>query len=129
MTRARAAVLGIIQSSAEPLSAASVRESLSESVDLATVYRTLHYLEDGGYADSFILHCDAHGTERYYTAVRDASGSPLPHRHWFHCERCHRFTDLGSCCLDRLLRGYERDYGVTVSTHTLYLTGLCKGCR
>lgn len=129
MTRSRKSVLEILLSGKEPQSAADVFALMTDSVDQATVYRTLHYLEENGYAESFILHCTSHGTERYYTATSDASGIRLPHRHWFHCERCHSFTDLGGCTLDALVRGYERVHGIAVLSHTLYMTGLCAACK
>jgi Fur family transcriptional regulator, ferric uptake regulator len=128
MTKYRLEVLDILLSSGEPLSAADLLERMV-GADQVTVYRTLHYLEDHGYADSFILHCASHGTKRYYTAVRAASGEEREHRHWFHCERCHRFTDLGCCKMEKLVREYESENGIQVTSHTLYLTGICAGCR
>ena len=129
MTRSRKTVLDILLSSPEPQSAADVFAVMTDSVDQATVYRTLHYLEENGYAESFILHCTSHGTERYYSASTDAAGNRLAHRHWFHCEQCHSFTDLGCCTLDTLVRGYEDLHGIEVKSHTLYMTGLCAACR
>lgn len=129
MTRARKAVLDILAGASEPLSAGEIRDSLLVAVDQATVYRTLHYLEENGFADSFILHCAAHGTERFYTAAADADGAEMPHRHWFHCEACHEFIDLGDCGLVSRLDAYESRFGIEVKTHTLYLTGICSRCR
>ncbi|HPX48055.1 MAG TPA: transcriptional repressor [Treponemataceae bacterium] len=123
MTKARAAVLEILSGACEPLSASGVLRSLPEGADQVTVYRTLRYLENHGYASSFILHCEAHGTERYYSAADRQC------RHWFHCERCHGFIDLGSCALDSLVSGYERSLGISVRSHMLTLTGVCLKCR
>lgn len=122
MTRAREAALACLEASREPLSAAGVLSAIDMACDQATVYRALHYLEDRGLAESFVLHCDEHGTERYYTA------RTAPHRHWFHCRSCHRFVDLGECRLGDMLRDLERHRGLTVTTHTLYLTGTCADC-
>lgn len=127
MTKARAKVLALLSAAAEPLSASAIVKSVSDCMDQATVYRALHYLEENAYADSFILHCLSHGTERYYTALPQ-SGSSI-HRHWFHCESCHSFIDLGECILDSVISGYEEDHNLTIHTHTLYLTGLCSKCR
>ncbi len=129
MTRSRQSVLAILLARKEPQSASDVFAHMTDSVDQATVYRTLHYLEENGFAESFILHCSSHGTERYYTVVMDASGMRRGHRHWFHCEQCHSFTDLGDCTLDTLVQGYEEFHGFAVKSHTLYLTGLCSACR
>lgn len=127
MTKARKKVLSLLSASEEPLSASSIVKGVSDLMDQATVYRALHYLEENGYADSFILHCLSHGTERYYTAL-DTAGKSI-HRHWFHCESCHSFTDLGECLLDSVMRGYEKDHDLTIHTHTLYVTGICSGCK
>jgi Fur family ferric uptake transcriptional regulator len=123
MTKARELVLAVLDAAAGPLSAAAVVEAVGGDCDQATVYRALHYLEGQGKAESFVLSCSAHGTERYYTS-RSA-----PHRHWFHCEECHRFTDIGACTLDAMVSGLERKLGVEITGHTLYLMGICGDCR
>lgn len=133
-TKARQAIIETLARSSVPLSAAAVYEALGESADQATVYRNLHLLESEGLAESFILHCADHGTERYYTASGDGAHSGVSHgcashRHWFHCERCHEFTDLGSCTLAPLVSEFEAKNGITVRTHTLYMTGICASCK
>lgn len=129
MTSIRKQALDILLSSEKPLSAAALYERLENQCDQATVYRTLHYFEEQGYAESFVLHCDEHGTERYYTAVRDAQGLPLPHRHWFHCEGCHQFTQITTCGIAGVVKTFERQSGARVTNHILYLMGLCAACQ
>ncbi len=123
MTKARAEILAVLGRSTEPLSASSVYRAVDSQFDQATVYRTLHYLEGKGLAESFILHCDGHGTERYYASA------DVGHRHWFHCESCHRFTDLGDCMLSELIARFELDRGVDIRSHSLSLTGVCAACK
>jgi len=120
MTKNRKAMLDILESVGVPISASDMFVKIGEDADQATVYRTLHYLEEQGLAESFIIHCDSHGTQRYYT---------VSHHHWFHCEKCHRFTDLGNCKMDTLVREYEADNGIIINSHTLYLTGVCAKCQ
>ncbi len=129
MTRSRKQVLAVLQRAMEPLTAAAVHQAVGLCCDQATVYRTLHYLEDQGLAESFVLHCSEHGTERYYTAIQGEDGKPLPHRHWFHCTRCHAFIELGSCMVSSMVRSFEASQQVSVQHHVLYLTGLCRKCR
>jgi Fe2+ or Zn2+ uptake regulation protein len=31
--------------------------------------------------------------------------------------------------MDALVREYERDNGIEIKTHTLYMTGICAQCR
>jgi Fur family transcriptional regulator, ferric uptake regulator len=124
----RQAALELLRAANKPLSAADVHGMMEDEADAATVYRTLHYLEEKGYVESFILHCEAHGTKRYFTSSPSDDGNKASHHHWFHCERCHQFIDLGDCRMDSLVKGYERETGIKVRTHTLYLTGVCKTC-
>ena len=122
MTKAREAALAVLRDAAEPLSAADLLEDLALPCDQATVYRTLRWLEERDLAESFALHCEEHGTERYY--VKSAAS----HRHWFHCECCHRFIDLGACRIEGLSAELERDLGVRVKRHILYFIGRCARC-
>ncbi|MFH2115359.1 MAG: transcriptional repressor [Spirochaetota bacterium] len=123
MTKARKAAFEALGTADEPLSAASVLSAIGACCDQATVYRALHYLESCGFAESFVLHCDEHGTERYYVSAAAV------HRHWFHCESCHRFIDLGACRLGGIVQDLEGELGLKVSRHVMYLTGLCKSCQ
>ena len=123
MTRSRAAALAVLEAAASPLRAADVLDAIGGACDQATVYRSLHFLEEGGWAESFVLHCSEHGTERYFVSAGK------PHRHFFHCESCHRFIDLGACRLGGLVAELEREYGLEVKSHTLYFSGLCAECR
>lgn len=123
MTQARKEVLEVLAQSGVPLTALSVAQMLKESCNQATVYRALHHLESKGMVHSFVLHCHDHGTERYYTRLEAV------HRHWFHCEICHSFIDLGRCRLHELEEDLETEYGVRIKEHNLYFTGLCEKCR
>jgi Fur family ferric uptake transcriptional regulator len=123
MTKARTHVLEAITQAKEPVSARQLCEKFQSDYDPATVYRALHYLEEKGRLDSFILHCAEHGTERYYVLHSEE------HRHWFHCERCHRFTDLGLCRFDDLVAQMSLEKGLAITSHTFYATGICPECR
>ena len=127
MTKARRATLEVLEQADRPLSATEITARIKLRCNPVTVYRTLHYLETAGYAESFVLHCSEHGTERYYTVI-NTSGSACGHHHWFHCEQCHTFIDLGDCSIADLIAAYERDKGLQVTGHTLYLTGMCPQC-
>ncbi len=123
MTKARKQVLEILHNSKEPLSASQVFKLTGMSCNQATVYRILSYLETEGYAESFVLHCDSHGTERYFSRLESS------HKHWFHCESCHCFIDMGDCIIKPFVRAFEKKEQVTVHRHVLYVTGICPGCR
>lgn len=122
MTKLRTAVLALLEKAEKPMSALDLAKSAQGLCDTATIYRSLHYLESSGLAESFVLSCSAHGTERYYAAKGAC------HRHWFHCEACHGFVDLGACTLDLMLDDLGKASGVRIKSHTLYATGLCATC-
>lgn len=128
MTRARKHILDILTSSEVPLSAQDIEQRKTIEMNSVTVYRTLHYLEAHEYCDSFPLTCSEHGTERYYAAVHHRTDGTCDHHHWFHCIECHRFIDLGTCRIDELIAGYEKELSVSVVGHSLSLTGVCERC-
>ncbi|MEA5030671.1 MAG: transcriptional repressor [Sphaerochaeta sp.] len=127
MTKARKAVLEVLRTAERPLSASEISSLVSHCCDPVTIYRTLHYLEDKGLADSFVLHCTEHGTERYFTLLAPGEAS-FAHHNWFHCEHCHQFIDLGDCRIGTLVDAYQEELGIRVTGHTLYLTGVCPAC-
>jgi len=121
LTKARKAVLDALHAFG-PASALDIGSKLASACDQATVYRALHFLEEEGWADSFVLRCELRGTERYYVVRSEA------HRHWLHCERCHGFVDLGECRVEPLLKEMEDSLGVEIRSHTLYAAGICRSC-
>ncbi|HON89868.1 MAG TPA: transcriptional repressor [Spirochaetales bacterium] len=133
MTKIRKTVLDLVTTSSVPLSAGTIYEQLVSQkrlkCNLASVYRTLKYLELEHLAGSFILHCEAHGTERYFYANKQL------HTHWFHCSVCHRFFDIGNavtknnhCIIDKTAETIQTLYGFSVEQHSLLFTGTCKDC-
>jgi len=129
MTKARTNVLHILTEKESPLTAQEISSLVKEQMNPVTVYRTLHYLESNGYCESFLLHCSKKGTERYYIPLVDHEGHTCSHHHWFHCENCHQFIDLGSCKIDSLLDSYTKELGITILHHNLSLSGICHSCR
>jgi Fur family ferric uptake transcriptional regulator len=123
MTKSRRQVLDILNLSKEPLSASQVFKLTGMSCNQATVYRILSYLEMEGYAESFVLHCENHGTERYFSSLESS------HKHWFHCESCHCFIDMGDCTINPFLLAFEKKEHVRMHRHTLYVTGICSSCN
>lgn len=122
MTKARKAVLDTVKDSPVPLSAGEIHKKIPLPMDLVTVYRALKYLEEQGLLESFSFTCTLKRTERYYYHRRE------PHAHFFHCEQCHTFVDLGKCQLASQVARLEAQHGVRIATHTLYFTGICAEC-
>jgi Fur family ferric uptake transcriptional regulator len=103
MTKARKATLEALKQSKQPLTATEVHKIINLKCNVVTVYRNLSYLESIGKATSFVYSCAENGTQRYYSSE---------HSHFFHCERCHSFTNLGSCKLEPLLDEYHSKLGL-----------------
>ncbi|MDC7232729.1 MAG: Fur family transcriptional regulator [Spirochaetales bacterium] len=122
MTKKRRRLLELLQESVQPLSAQQVYEQMEESLDMATVYRGLKYLEEAGEISSFLLDCSERGVERYY------SQSSSCHRHFLHCVSCHSFTSLNECPLGSLEK-IEKETGFRVEEHYLTLKGTCEKCQ
>ncbi len=129
MTKAREYILSLLRASEIPLSAQDISERKEMPMNSVTIYRTLHYLEERGLCESFPLTCTEKGTERYYAVIHHEEDGTCIHHHWFHCEECHSFIDLGSCRINSLIDQYEKDFSVSVSHHSLSLTGTCSRCR
>lgn len=123
MTKKRRAVLDILEKAGTPLSAGDIARLVGQDCDLATVYRALHGLEGLGLAEAFAFECSERGIERYYLPRRQV------HRHFFHCEKCHAFFDLGECRMGPLVQATEMELGFSVTSHTLYLRGYCAACK
>ncbi len=116
-------ILEMLSEAEVPLSAAEIHGRLPVAVDLATVYRSLHFLEDRAEAESFGFTSADQGTERYFFRRKE------PHVHFFRCERCRRFLNLGECRIGGLIEELADGRGLTIKAHTLYFTGFCDECE
>ncbi|MBF9016184.1 MULTISPECIES: Fur family transcriptional regulator [unclassified Oceanispirochaeta] len=122
MTKKRSWILELFRIDEQPLCAQQVYEKLKGTLDMATVYRGLKYLEGKGHIVSFVLDCSHRGVERYY----NLAGSQ--HRHFLHCVSCHSFTAVERCPLGSL-NSIEKETGFKVDEHFLTLKGICSNCR
>lgn len=122
MTKKRSWILELFNKNEQPLCAQQIYEQLQGSLDMATVYRGLKYLEKREDIISFILDCSERGIERYYSLTESQ------HRHYLHCVSCHTFTALDRCPLGSL-NSIEKETGFKVDEHFLTLKGKCSECR
>jgi Fur family transcriptional regulator, ferric uptake regulator len=121
-TRQRLAVLSVLAAERNDATAQEIHASLAsrgDRVGLATVYRTLAALADGGAVDAL----SHHPGEVCYRLC-----SPGHHHHLV-CEECHRVVELADCDLDTWLAARASDHGFTVSGHSVEVTGTCADCR
>ncbi len=121
LTKHRASVFDVISKSETPMSAKDVYDRI-RSINLATIYRALGFLERNGYVAGFTIVCASEGITRYYHRLE------RPHSHFLHCERCHSFFPYTDCTISRSIRKIEKRYDFSVHEHTLYFVGVCGEC-
>ncbi len=124
MTRTRQAVLALLERTRQPLSATEIFDQLHQekvSIDLVTVYRTLHVLKDLGLIVQLDLHQE--GLSRY--ELKEGR----KHHHHIRCQICGHIVDLLLCPLKKVTKLIEQQTQFTVDDHTLEFTGLCPECQ
>ena len=124
VTRTRQAVLGLLERTAQPLSATEIFEQLQKekvTIDLVTVYRTVHVLKELDLVAQIELHHE--GQARYeIKAGRE-------HHHHIQCQACGAIVDLLLCPLKKITKIIESQTNFIVDDHTLEFTGLCPRCQ
>ncbi|QEN07865.1 transcriptional repressor [Oceanispirochaeta crateris] len=123
MTKKRQLVSDVLARKGTPLNAQQVYEEVEGSLDRATVYRTLKYLEELKHISSFIFDCNERGIERYYCTMDKG------HQHYMHCHCCHHFFPVKKCPLGNELEVLEEETGFKVEQHSITLKGICRDCR
>ncbi len=123
LTKARKAILAILEESSLPITVADVHERLRnayETVDLVTVYRNVAMLQELGLVNPVGLH---EGHMRY--EIRHGR----EHHHHIQCRGCGQIVDLMLCPLKKLTELVERQTRFSVEGHTLEFFGWCPQCR
>jgi Fur family ferric uptake transcriptional regulator len=124
MTRTRQAVLGLMERNRKPVSAAEIFDQLHQekvSIDIVTVYRTLHVLKELGLV--FQLDLQPEGVSRY--ELKEGR----KHHHHIRCQICGHIVDLLLCPLKKVTKLIEQETQFVVDDHTLEFTGLCPECK
>lgn len=121
-TPQRLLVLAELAGERDDVTAQQLHERLrgrGERIGLATVYRTLAALADGGVVDRL----SHHAGEVCYRLCGDE------HHHHLVCERCHRVVELANCGLDPWVDRVAADHGFVPTDHRVEVTGICAGCH
>jgi Fur family ferric uptake transcriptional regulator len=130
VTRARQAVIEVLESTEEHLAADEIiarAEASAPGVHRATVYRALSTLGDLG----LVTHTHVGGSATvYHLAVPTPSDQPTsaPHAH-LQCTNCQAVIDIPVDVLDSLISRVDREVGFQVEPHHAALLGLCADCR
>ena len=121
VTPVRCAVLDILSRASVPRTAQQITSAIRlPSVDLVTVYRTLHSFVDEGLVRAVAIQ---RGTESFELATED------DHHHII-CTVCNRIEDFHGCEAEKLARAALKKSKLfsRITTHAFELYGVCKKC-
>lgn len=123
MTKQRAAVLDLLDRHSEFRSAQAWHDTLrhdGSSVGLATVYRTLQSLAEGGDVDAVV-------TDSGETLYRRCEAGE-EHHHHLRCRICGRAEDIDMPEFETWADRIASTHGYSRIDHTVELTGVCAEC-
>jgi Fur family ferric uptake transcriptional regulator len=123
LTGQRQSILNIMVRRAHPL---SIREIFAElqpgACDLATVYRSMHLLEDMGLVKRVDF---GDGAARFELLAEGAD----EHHHHLICKRCTAVVEIGECFTSEVEQRIAAQNGFTAVTHRLEFFGICPRCQ
>lgn len=93
-------------------------QAVSPAINLATVYRTLDFLQQAG----LVVAADIGGQTVYEIA------GPKPHHHLV-CQRCGRVAEIAPDLVEDFFTTLSQAHAFEVDMHHLVLTGRCAQCR
>lgn len=123
LTKARKAILAVLEQNALPITVAEVHAGLAKAgtdVDLVTVYRNLAMLQELGLVSAVGFQ---EGQMRYEVVHGRA------HHHHIQCRGCGKIIDLMLCPLKKLTKLIEEQTKFAVDGHALEFFGWCPQCR
>jgi Fur family ferric uptake transcriptional regulator len=120
-TKARTAILEILENSTEALDAEEIHTICYEKdvdLDFSTVYRNLDLFESKGIVEKFDL-----GNSKYsYMFKREA------HKHLLHCRLCSKEVEI-ECPMLQIEELIKSRTGFSSIEHELRIEGICKECK
>ena len=123
ITGPRQAILGLLRRQAHPLSIKEISEALPQHpCDLATIYRSIHLLEEMGMVKKFDF---GDGTARFELLEEGDDG----HHHHLVCTRCTEIVELDECSMRELEERIAARNGFKGVTHKLEFFGICPECQ
>ena len=123
LTGARQAIFEILRRQLHPLSNKEIFAELPKGdCDLATVYRSLHLLEEMRMVKRFDL---GDGIARYELLAEGDDG----HHHHLVCTRCTAVIEIEDCFPRELEQNIASRNGFTAITHKLEFFGICPRCQ
>ena len=123
ITGPRQAILEVLRHHPHPMSNKEIRAALpGKDCDLATVYRSMHMLENMKMVKRFDL---GDGVARYELLKEGDDG----HHHHLVCTRCARVVEIDECFTRELEVKIAARHGFKAVSHKLEFFGLCPRCQ
>lgn len=123
VTSPRQAILEILRQHPHPLTNKDIFAALPKGqCDLATIYRTMHLLEEMGMVKRFDF---SDGAARFELVGEGDDG----HHHHLVCTRCAAVIEIEECFVREMESRIATANGFTAVTHKLEFFGLCPRCQ
>lgn len=122
ITGPRQAVLNVLRDQEHPITTKEILAALPEGeCDLATVYRSMHLLEEMGMVQRFDF---GDGSTRF-ELVADHD----EHHHHLVCRACAKVVEVSDCFPTELEKKIAREAGFKAVSHRLEFFGICPECQ
>ena len=123
VTRPRQAILEILRRHPHPLTNREILAAMPKGqCDLATIYRSMHLLEEMGMVKRFDF---GDGTARFELVHEGDDG----HHHHLICTRCAGVIEIDECFLREIESRIAAQNGFKSVTHKLEFFGICPACQ
>src|SRR5271170_7182736 len=123
ITGPRAAILEILRKHPHPLTNREILAALPKrGCNLATIYRSMHLLEQMGMVKRFDF---GDGAARFELIAPDNDG----HHHHLVCTKCSGVVEIQECFTGEIERRIAAANGFQAVTHRLEFFGVCPDCQ
>ncbi|PYK98621.1 MAG: hypothetical protein DME19_11930 [Verrucomicrobia bacterium] len=123
ITGPRRAILEILRQHPHPLTNREIFAAMREgNCDLATIYRSMHLLQEMGMVKRFDF---GDGVARFELVSEGDDG----HHHHLVCVRCSRIVEIEDCFPRELEEEIAARNGFRAITHKLEFFGVCPKCQ
>lgn len=124
ITGPRQAILEVLRRHEHPITNREILAELPEGLcDLATIYRSMHMLEEMGMVQRFDF---GDGAARFELVAEDEDDG---HHHHLVCRKCATVVEISECFPPDLQERIERASRFKSLSHKLEFFGLCPACQ
>jgi Fur family ferric uptake transcriptional regulator len=122
ITGPRQAILEVLRKREHPITSKEILAALPQGeCDLATIYRSMHLLEEMGMVHRFDF---GDGTARF-----ELVADKHDHHHHLVCQSCAKVVEITDCFSADLEQKIARNAGFKRVSHRLEFFGICPDCQ